>query len=122
MALGEKAQQLDLYGHSVRSGDHTLKPYEGLNKVATVPVKPLEHWLKNLSPETAVVMKLDVEGFELEVLKGMGEMPSRFRSFDIMVEDIIERPKIYSSLREKHAVPLAKFTPYNSWWRISNAP
>ncbi|MGE3386449.1 MAG: FkbM family methyltransferase [Bdellovibrionales bacterium] len=122
VALGEKVEQLDLYGSKIRGGDHTFKPSANLQKVATVLVKPLEQWLKTLSPDTAVVLKLDVEGFEIEVLKGIGSLRGRFRSFDLMIEDITQRDKIYEFLRQKQATPTAKLTPYNSWWRFDTSP
>lgn len=66
-----------------------------------------------------VLMKLDVEGAEVNVLKGAADLLRRSESI-LMVEDFVDAA-IVRWLRENGWKRLGKFTPYNSWWHRSAA-
>jgi FkbM family methyltransferase len=72
-----------------------------------------------LGPKAAdydvLVLKLDVEGAERHVLEGGGKTLSDASEVCLLVEDFVE-PSIMDYLAEKGFRPVAKLTPYNSFW------
>ena len=72
-ALGRKEDLADLYVCTVHeTGCNSLRPpnvAEPLSKVQ-VPVKVLDHYVEGTALKTVDFVKLDVEGGELDVLKG----------------------------------------------------
>lgn len=77
-ALGSSLNQMDLFPGITDSGHSTLGNHPDLAAQRTIKVDvfPLTHWLLSRPELTrpnrpAWVAKIDVEGFELEVLRGM---------------------------------------------------
>ena len=67
MALGSSSGNL-AFSSSLDTENHIVSGNEHVETI-TVPVEPLHKIMRGLVP---VVMKIDVEGYETEVLKGMG--------------------------------------------------
>lgn len=64
-----------------------------------------------------IIAKLDVEGYESEVLKGASSLFNGAKKAYIMVEDFVD-DSVIEMLESKQAVFRAKLTPYNSWWEV----
>lgn len=62
-----------------------------------------------------VIMKIDVEGMEIAVLKGAERILASGRGVYLMIEDFVE-PAILAYLESSPLRFLAKRTDYNSWW------
>jgi FkbM family methyltransferase len=73
------------------------QPDDGAMKVVQVPVRRLDD---ELSSDTVGVMKLDVEGYELEVLRGAERLLAEGRIRDIVFEDFGEQPTPVTRLLE----------------------
>ena len=65
-----------------------------------------------------VVIKMDVDGHELSVLKGGRKTFSRIGHAVLLIEDVIQRDVLYKALTDIGFRPVCKLTPYNSWWEL----
>jgi FkbM family methyltransferase len=63
-----------------------------------------------------LVAKIDVEGFERQVIDGMEGLFSRASKCWLCVEDIFDGQALYEQLGRLGFKFVAKKTPYNSWW------
>jgi len=82
IAAGSKEEVRQLYeGDKCAPSGYTLKQDEGVRKVkCTVEVKPLDAAITPLlSDEWVNLLKIDVEGFEVEVIKGASNLLKRTR-------------------------------------------
>jgi len=69
----------------------------------------------NLDDCDTLIFKIDVEGFEKEVLKGAAQTLNLGKDVFILVEDFVN-PEIIGYLENIGARFICKLTPYNSWW------
>jgi FkbM family methyltransferase len=88
---------------------------EGALRLVTATLDRLAEGL--VQPGDTVILKIDVEGFETEVIAGGGVLFARAVETWLMVEDFVD-PRIVAALEGKGAAFLGKATPYNSWWRL----
>ncbi len=82
-------------------------------------MKRLDDLLSDCKGFDVAVIKIDVEGYEKEVIKGGRIFLGKFEEVWLMVEDFVE-PAIKEYLLNGGWEFAGKFTPYNSWWRIKN--
>lgn len=72
----------------------------------------------------AVIVKLDVEGAEVEVMRGAEGLMQSGKDIYLLVEDFLieynQKDSIISYLRNWKATLLCKLTPYNSWWHYKH--
>jgi FkbM family methyltransferase len=95
IAAGGKEATKQLYGNNSTVG-YTLKQGKGKQIKCLVEVKPLDIALKPLLDEDWIdLLKVDVEGLEVEVLKGAGDLLMRTRN--VIVEVI---PSTESKMHE----------------------
>lgn len=80
------------------------------------------HLLKQARGYDVVVIKLDVEGAEIDVMRGATELLECGPEFYLLVEDfLVLHDDPYSIIDHLHKIGarlLCKLTPYNSWWRF----
>ena len=62
-----------------------------------------------------VIIKIDVEGFESDVLDGAAALSSKNQRVFFLVEYFVDNA-VLRALESKGAKFLTKLTPYNSWW------
>ncbi len=62
------------------------------------------------------IIKIDVEGYEIEILKGAEKLLNSKKEIYLLVEDFIKLESI-EFIKKRGFVHLAKLTPYNSWWK-----
>lgn len=65
-----------------------------------------------------VVIKIDIEGHEIEALDGMNKTLTSVKRGWLCIEDIFKCEELYAYLSTLGFKCEAKLTPYNSWWRI----
>jgi FkbM family methyltransferase len=88
LALGEKAAELEMYVENEKnSGGNRIKPQNekissALEKVTTLTLD--DYYSKNGADKISLI-KVDVEGFEMKVLRGAQEVIKKFRP-DLFVE------------------------------------
>jgi FkbM family methyltransferase len=68
-----------------------------------------------------LIFKIDVEGVEVEVLKGALKTLTSGKDIFLLVEDFVD-PEIIQYLENIGARFLCKLTPYNSWWYFCRKP
>lgn len=82
-----------------------------------ITTQRLDHVLKPslIKKYDCIVMKMDIEGFETEALKGSQGIIDNAKEVYLLVEDIVDKrlPKTLS----KDFVFIKKLTPYNSFWK-----
>ena len=79
--LGDRAQELDYYApDSYNTGTGSFVGTRGNNRLlGKLEVKVADQYLPTLSLEKIDFIKIDVEGFELEVLKGLNATLKKYR-------------------------------------------
>ena len=88
IAASDRHGVLDLYrGVAGNQGSTTLLPTLGTLKEATVPAAPFDEILSYLELSRARVIKIDIEGAELPVLKNI---LSRIQDFRLDLEIVVE--------------------------------
>ncbi|MFT3980979.1 MAG: FkbM family methyltransferase [Ferruginibacter sp.] len=143
---GLGAEQADLtmysYGlddaseHASMNKDVMKELHEAGEAVSfTVPVDTLDAYCRSNAVDTIDFLKIDVEGFELEVLKGAKEMISRkkigliqfeFNEMNVytrvFLKDFYELLPGYSFYRllDKSLLPLGAYNPRNEIFRYQN--
>lgn len=85
-----------------------------------IKTAPLKDFLNSLDGQSHVVIKMDIEGHELEALKGFGNQWSSFLSTTLLIEDMILGPEIERTCSEMGFEFMRKITPYNSWYQNQN--
>lgn len=68
-------------------------------------------------PFERLLVKIDVEGHELEVIEGMRGILSSAHLVWICIEDVFNRDALHDLLQRIGFEFKAKLTPYNSWWK-----
>ena len=95
MGLGEVQEKLSLHPGSDDSGHSTFGNHPGLTSapIADIEVLPFSEWASQndlaIPKQPAWIAKIDVEGFELKVLRGMEEALKR-RSFQGIAVEVNE--------------------------------
>src|SRR5688572_3870479 len=76
VGLSDEAGELQLHwaGHE---GAHTFRPVEGATRSTTVPVRVADDLLADVHFPGRVLVKIDTEGFEHHVLRGMRKLRHR---------------------------------------------
>lgn len=120
----EGEQKFYLYPDK-NAGRHSLLPINK-GKVITVPLTTLDHFIKErgLSPKRIKLIKIDVEGYELNVLRGakslLGTVPLILLEFspEFMRKGGINPKDLIDLLEEAHYLPHllkeGKLTPVSS--------
>lgn len=115
-ALGEKEEFLELYYEGIEDTRATvIKDSPAFpRKVFTkkVPVVPLDKFQYDFDPSDRMIIKIDVEGFELEVLKGSQNFIRKHRP--ILIFEMLphlNNPQIMD--RYKQMYELLKHVTYN---------
>lgn len=84
-----------------------------------IATKPLDKFLntRDFSKYDVVFIKLDIDDFVIDGLKGIQESVANFHNVYLLVEDFV-KPKLVFPFLAKHGYKLIdKSTPYNSFWR-----
>lgn len=120
-ALSDKKSSKTFYYYAPQ---RMIVDYPTSKKVILHAAK-LDSYLKHFSSgrNTDLFIKLDVEGHEIEVLKGATKTLQRFKNATLLVEDSLGA-KTQELIRYLSAIGtlITKKTPYNSFWRLhSNA-
>ncbi len=68
----------------------------------------------------AVFIKLDIDDYVIDGLKGIQESIERFNKAILLVEDFVKYKQVMFYLKKNHYKFLYKETPYNSFWRLVN--
>ncbi len=74
--LGEKEESLPLYGNKDKPGLSSLYPRElsrfniEIEKLETIELDSLDHWMRHQKVAEIDLLKIDVEGHEMSVLRG----------------------------------------------------
>jgi FkbM family methyltransferase len=71
-------------------------------------------------PKTMLI-KIDVEGHEPAVLRGMVQRLDDPDECWLCIEDLSHRENLYAQLADLGFSFVKKVTPYNSWWKRTNA-
>ena len=85
LALGNRTRETKLYIPEDPGGSSLLPSREALKQILDVVEMPFTSFVAmvNLDLGKFDCLVLDVQGYELEVLRGMGELVRRFRFFNI---------------------------------------
>lgn len=105
MGLGEKLQEIPIYSKqevgidgSFNNGLNSLYRSEGMEELETVELVPLDYWVAENQIKKIDLIKIDVEGAELMVLKGGEKSIQRFKPQMILeVNDVTSRRAGYST-------------------------
>jgi FkbM family methyltransferase len=117
-AVHERAGTMTLSFDPLSCGRSTLGTidYECDVQKVEVPVIRIDDLdLRPLESEVLVI-KIDIEGFEIPALEGAAETLERFREIYVMTEDTTNTEDIYAFLGKAGFVRLWRVTPYNSCW------
>ncbi len=91
---------------SIESGSNSLLPsnqkrYAGAAGEVTISVEPFDDFMVSQSIERVDILKIDTEGYDLEVLKGCAGALDQGRIISVYVEvDFRERDSQHSSFKE----------------------
>ena len=98
--------------------EHRWVEFQGIRE--EVRTSTLDKELKDLINDAdLIIIKIDVEGMEKSVLQGGREVLSSGKPFYLLVEDFVNTNIVTFVRDELNADFVDKFTPYNSWWRIT---
>jgi len=112
-ALGSEEKISDLYITARKDSSSILKPIETINKkyltkeIKKIPVKRLDNLVELKNIERPSILKLDVQGYEFEVLKGLGEFINYIDyivtevSFTEIYEDQVMENKLIDFIQSK---------------------
>lgn len=93
-----------------------LGNHEGINRIG-VKVKKLDSVLtqKYINSYDVLFIKIDIEGHEINALKGAQNILKNTKNVELMVEDCVN-PKIVTYLKKNKFTLINKVSPYNSFW------
>lgn len=83
--LSDTAGELRLFQSAVMGHSSFAAPHQGMNVLA-VPLVRGDDWLRSLGVSQLDVIVLDVEGWELHVLRGLGDVVTRSPQLCALVE------------------------------------
>lgn len=87
LALGARQETQPIYAHfAINRGGSSLVNFEGGQKIADVNVETIDNVVFSLIKRDIKLIKIDVEGWELEVLKGARRVLSQAHAPIICVE------------------------------------
>ncbi len=69
VGLGSKAGTATLYMTDFSPSSSVIKPADATQEVA-ITIQTLDEYIDQVSPNSRILIKIDVEGYELEVLRG----------------------------------------------------
>jgi len=114
----EDDKELDFGFNPEAPGSSGLKTKGPSFKVAKIKTKTLDSILGEMAADfEALVIKMDIEGAEIEVLKGAERTLKKGKEIYLLAEDFI-RPEVVGYLQGIGAEFIRKLTPYNSFWKI----
>lgn len=115
-ALGERSETASMSFSSQFSSDAQLVSTAPTGPYQTVQVRRADELLKDLPP--VLILKIDVEGHEYPVLKGMAGILNTCKTCWLCIEDGTHGEVLHAHLRQFGFQFDRKISPYNSWWRI----
>jgi FkbM family methyltransferase len=87
LALGSRQGTQPIYAHfDVNRGGSSLVDFEGGQKIADVNVETIDNFVSSFAKKDIKLIKIDVEGWELEVLKGARGILSQANAPVICIE------------------------------------
>jgi len=111
VALGSRAGTASLYV-SRFSADHSLIPSRAAHHVTTVPCVRLADYIEENHMERVDLLKLDVEGSELDVLKGLDQKLERVdRVIGECHEARVNQEALYQLLADRGHRVISKMWP-----------
>jgi FkbM family methyltransferase len=113
-ALGSKNETLQMNFNESNPGSSTLTKIDSSLKKISVPVKRLDESGLSFSNYKNLIIKIDVEGFEQQVLEGALSV-LKYKNVYLVIEDFIST-QIVDYLQKNKFTFMDKRTPYNSWW------
>jgi FkbM family methyltransferase len=121
-ALGEThAEGAILHFNPREPGSSCLLSGEVRDEAAeSVRVAPLDSLFSEIGHPDLLVIKIDVEGMEIDVLKGAQRVLSGAADVLLLLEDFVDN-SIVAYLESNHWRFLDKLTPYNSLWSYTKA-
>lgn len=88
------------------------------NDVEVVKTRTIDGILINeINNFDVIFIKIDVEGFETEVLIGARTILKSNKKIYLMVEDFVDN-RVVDFLENTNATFIRKFNNYNSWWKF----
>ena len=116
VALSDRDGQMPMRFDQTQAGDAALLTEATPTSIA-VTVGRGDHWLADLRPGAVRLIKIDVEGHEVEVLRGLRQTLGRADFTTVVcIEDIFHREQIHAELTGLGFGFDRKLTPYNSWY------
>ena len=116
-ALSDQAAQLVLTGTHHQGGNFGVRTKIAGETQIRISAQTGDEIFKTLNPNARVVLKIDVEGLEIQVLNGFRELINRQKSIRLCVEDALLKDELNKKLIDIGFVFETKLTPYNSWWK-----
>lgn len=120
IALGDKNDRtVTLYSNIPISVSSDIKS-KNIHRLRTQKINITAKTLDSIIPVDfksydTIVIKMDVEGFETNILKGANNLFSSDKEIFLLVEDFVDS-KVVHYLEKIKASFITKLTPYNSWW------
>lgn len=81
MAVGSKSGETDIFINGISSNIHATK---SSGYIKTVPIKSIDDYYMQTSPESCDLIKIDVDGYEYEVLQGAKHTLTKFEPLVII--------------------------------------
>lgn len=91
----------------------------GKNKTGII-TKPLDSTIKNYSEYDSVFIKLDIDDFVIDGLKGIEKATNNFKNVTLLVEDFVKPRETFKYLESNNYKFIKKLTSYNSYWEKNN--
>ncbi len=99
LAIADRNGTLPMY-LSARSNWHSLLPTPS-SRICMVPVSTLDDFIASAAPDSVDLIRMDVEGYEIEIIKGMRQVLGQYNPY-LLVElhpDVVGPDAIVEYLR-----------------------